>query len=303
MDDGKEISDKNQQRKPEASDSANRVANTSMRERRRWFRDPNWHMVILTALIFTVSVITARFFYRQLREMSTQTGILNRQAQQAAQDSIAAAARLGEQIEIARGQVDAAQGSVKAIQHQTFQQERPWIKVDIAPTPPPHPGSGDVYLSEFSFRRLSGAQLNLEITLTNVGHSVAQQVSVWTDLSMEGKWQAAQDCVCAIPRNPKHKNSDFEYFLFPEQTVTATIPAKASSEYVNQVFQMKSEANLDVLICVDYMSAIESNHHQTRRAFTIGVPYKGSIIPGSFSPNTYYHNLVLVPRPQGDSAY
>jgi len=52
-----------------------------------WFRNPDWWMVILTALTLLVAAITLRVFWRQFREMQTQTGILSGQAQQATSDS------------------------------------------------------------------------------------------------------------------------------------------------------------------------------------------------------------------------
>jgi hypothetical protein len=101
-----------------------------------WFKNPDWHMVWITILLFVVGVYTAYIFHRQFKEMQTQTAILNSQAQQSASDSVEAAHRVERQLAIAKQQAKAAQDSVSAVsgqvrvaKQQLELSERPWIKV------------------------------------------------------------------------------------------------------------------------------------------------------------------------------
>jgi len=95
-----------------------------------WFRNPDWWMVILTAFLFVVGVVTLVVFYRQFREMKAQTSILNTQAQQAAADSIESAKRVERQLAIADKQAKAAQATADAAYRSiraTIESDRPWI--------------------------------------------------------------------------------------------------------------------------------------------------------------------------------
>lgn len=94
----------------------------------KWFRNPDWWMVFLTALLFAVGAVTLRVFYRQFGEMQAQTSILSSQAQQAATDSIESAKKVEKQLAVADKQAKAAQDSVKAIQRQMRVDQRPWIR-------------------------------------------------------------------------------------------------------------------------------------------------------------------------------
>jgi len=108
-------------------ENVHQAANPNPEASEPWFRNPDWHMVILTALTFAVAIGTLVVFYRQFGEMRTQTGILTDQAKQAAADAVEATKRVDRQLKIAKQQADAAQDSVKAIQRQMRQQERAWL--------------------------------------------------------------------------------------------------------------------------------------------------------------------------------
>jgi hypothetical protein len=88
----------------------------SHRQKAPWFRDPDWHMVILTALLFIVGVVTLRVFYKQFAEMQAQTKVLTRQAVQASMDSTEASAKIARQLEISQDQAEAARASAAAAQ-------------------------------------------------------------------------------------------------------------------------------------------------------------------------------------------
>ena len=94
-----------------------------------WFRNPDWHMVWITILLFTVGTYTAWVFHRQFKEMQTQTGILNTQAQQAAADSVEAGKKVDSQLGIARQQAQSAQDSADAVKTQMRVDQRAWISL------------------------------------------------------------------------------------------------------------------------------------------------------------------------------
>ena len=131
----------------------------------------------------------------------------------------------------------------------------------------------------------------LKFTLRNVGHSVAQYVRVWTALEMTANWPAAQERICAIPKAPVNEKSDYGYLIFPGQIVMDTIPASATAEHAKQAladspFTGGGMVELNVLICVDYKSALGPGRHQTRRALGVAYPdrARNGILMGAFKP-------------------
>lgn len=102
-----------------------RQANAEPEPADPWFRNPDWHMVWITILLFAVGAYTAWVFHRQFKEMQTQTGILNTQAQQAAADSIESGKKVERQLAIAKQQADAAQQTAKNFRVE----QRAWIGV------------------------------------------------------------------------------------------------------------------------------------------------------------------------------
>jgi len=123
--------------KPEASDP--------------WFKNPDWHMVWVTVLLFAVGVYTAWVFHRQFMEMQSQTKILNDQAKQAAADSIESAKRVEQQLAVADEQAKATESSVKVLQRQMRQDQRAWIKL----TSPEPLGTGAGYPIEAKIHMLN----------------------------------------------------------------------------------------------------------------------------------------------------
>jgi len=95
----------------------------------KWFKTPDWWMVILTAFILVATIITAKIFHNQFKEMRNQTGLLNDGAKQAAADSVEAVKRVEKQLTIAKQESDAARDSVKAIQRQSRQDQRAWLEI------------------------------------------------------------------------------------------------------------------------------------------------------------------------------
>ena len=95
---------------------------------KRSFLNPDWYMVILTALTLAVGLATLVVFYRQFREMTKQTEVLNKQLQQAAADSSEATGRLQKQLDIARQQASATEETVRTMRRQMRQDQRAWVK-------------------------------------------------------------------------------------------------------------------------------------------------------------------------------
>jgi hypothetical protein len=135
-------------------------ANTHTRGRKNWIRNPDWWIVILTTLLLIVGIITARFFYSQLAEMSRQTKILSTQAQQAASDSVAVTQRTEQQLGIAQRQATAAQDSVEAVRRQMREDQRAWLFPLNPPIPP---------------LRI-GADVTVPLIITNMGKTPAIDV-------------------------------------------------------------------------------------------------------------------------------
>lgn len=106
-----------------------------------------------------VATITGLIFWLQFHEMSKQTGILNKQAEQAATDSVESGKRVEAQLKIWSAQTKAAQDSVKAIRRQMRQDQRPWLYV----------------LQKGAFDPIN---LKLPLVLINTGKTPARKV-VW----------------------------------------------------------------------------------------------------------------------------
>jgi hypothetical protein len=129
----------------------------------KWGHNPDTWMVVLTGLLMLIGIGTAWIFYRQFREMSNQTGILNTQAQQAAADSVESSKKTERQLAIAQEQVKTAQSSIEAIRHSLEVQQRAWVGLSrpIVPT---------------SFQLTPKISVQAEIPLKNFGRSPAMKV-------------------------------------------------------------------------------------------------------------------------------
>jgi len=278
--------------------------------RQRWRATslPNRLMVIATGIIAVATIVNLgiaigewRILGRQLDEMAGATNFAERQAILAIGQLATtnrSAGYIQQQAEALHEEVTATQKSTEAVQRQTFQQERPWIAVDIAPA------------SDFTYDENSGGILTLKFTLTNVGHSLAKYVSVWADLAMNEKWPEAQERICAIPKASVNAKSDYGYLMFPGQIVTDAIPAGATPQSVKQAlattpFQGGGVVSIDVVVCVDYKSSIDERHHQTKlvRSMSYPSPTKGmAALMGAFAQKQKYGQVILLRRLHGDSA-
>jgi hypothetical protein len=250
----------------------------------------------IAILGFLAALAAAVFVGVQVFEMTKQTQIFASQTESAAAGSLMDGMNTRKQLAIAQQQAAAAQESAQAIEGQTFQSERPWVAVSITPA------------SDFQYDEIRGGFITLKFTLTNVGHSLAKYTSVWTDLAMNEKWPEYMKRICAIPKAKVNAKSDYGYLLFPGQSVSDMIPAAARVEDIRHAlattpFQGGGVASVDVVVCVDYESVMDSLHHQTRivRGLSYPDPARG-VLMGAFAPNRSYSKIILTPRLHGDSA-
>lgn len=130
--------------------------------------------LIVAVASLLAACAAAVFVYQQFKEMAAQTEFLSRAAKQARTDSANSSIAIAEQLKIAQQQAKAAQASVQAIQRQTIEQERPWVAVGITPT------------AEFRYNAKEAPIMQMDFTLTNIGHSVAEYVSIWNALVLDG---------------------------------------------------------------------------------------------------------------------
>jgi hypothetical protein len=244
--------------------------------------------VVLALAIAVLTLCSLFIFNGQLRQMQ--------QANEASEvESRIARRHARQELRVAQQQAKAAQDSAKAIEGQTFQSERPWVAVSIAPA------------SDFQYDEVRGGFLTLKFTLTNVGHSLAKYTSVWTDLPMNEKWPESMKRICAIPKAKVNAKSDYGYLLFPGQSVSVTMPAAARVEDIKHAlvttpFQGGGVVSVDVVVCVDYESVVDSSHHQTRIVRGVAYSDPTSGLVGAFAPNRTYDQIILIPRLHGDSA-
>src|SRR5271157_2983162 len=174
----------------------------------------------------------------------------------------------------------------QVMEKQLHQSERPWVGADILITQP----------LVFDQR---GAVLGLTIRLKNVGHSVAQFVSVWMSLKFGAPDLSELERLCAIPKSPTNFNSDYGYLLFPDQQVDAYQPVIAPPKEIAEAVKgpIVGKVLPYLLVCIDYRSAFEPLHCQTRLLRLLSSPDpKTGIMMGAFDPQGVYPQLALLPQ-------
>jgi hypothetical protein len=258
----------------------------------------------IAILGFLAAVAAATFVGVQVFEMTKQTQIFASQSESASANGLLDGMNTRKQLDIAEKQAKAAQDSVKAIQRQTIQQERPWIAADVAIVPPL------VFDGQ-------GADAGINVTLTNKGHSAALYTSVWSSLVVDGvdDWMGEQKRLCGIPKLPVNKKSDYGYLIFPGQSpIVEYQPVRASADTVNKGvqkgidsgwFNREGKVALHIVVCVDYLDTFDARHHQTRGLFMLAYPEKRGNVEigkGAFDTHTSYTRLSLTPIGHGASA-
>jgi hypothetical protein len=102
--------------------------------------------------------------------------------------------RMGDQVEEMQQQRGVMQGQLDTMKGQLELEHRPWVAVNVEPATP----------VVFDQR---GCVLMCKVTLTNVGHSVARQVSLWMDFALLGIDNPAdvRNKLCDVMKNPQTK--------------------------------------------------------------------------------------------------
>lgn len=239
----------------------------------KWFLDPDWWMVIVTAAGFFIGFVTLLVFYSQFREMKAQTTILNTQAKQAAADAIESAKKVEQQLAIADKQARAAQGSVEAIKKQMIAAERPWLEVlDIRHSDP------DAVLPPSKYW----------LIVTNTGRSPA----------LAATHQFTTGVFKTFPKNPPYRQSP----LHPDKMVI--LPGVANStDKINKVeFQGTEEQDVVagrktfyVYAILHYKDPLTKQTHTTKYcSFWIPLEMNGFGDPnrptGSFALCSFYND-------------
>jgi hypothetical protein len=180
----------------------------------------------------------------------------------------------------------------KVMEQQLELSQRPWVSADVSMAQP------------LAFDQRGGVT-GVVVRLRNVGHSVALYVSVWTALKVGAPDPSEQIKLCAIPKSPVNANSDYGYVLFPDQQIDERQPVIAEPTAINQALQgpIPGMVTLYLLVCVDYRSSFDTNHHQTRLVRLLARPDAATgAIMGTFDPQYAYNQLFLLPQMHGDSA-
>jgi hypothetical protein len=175
---------------------------------------------------------------------------------------------------------------------------RPWVAVDVKVASP----------LIFDQR---GAVLMLAVTMKNVGHSVAQNVSLWTDFAVGGvhEWTQRQKELCNIMKQPQNENSDYGWLLFPDQTTVESRPLIARPDDINKALETgpwkdSGSIGLHLVGCVDYQPSFDlRKHHQTKFVYLLGVvDLNTNTIMGIFDPKKATHSVILTATMHGMSA-
>jgi hypothetical protein len=226
-----------------------------------------------------------------------------KQAVQGAADSVEAinrqAAIMEKQVHEMEQQSVVMQGQLDTMRGQLELEHRPWVAVNIEPISP-------IVFDE------RGCVFVCKVTMTNVGHSVAKHVSLWTDFALLGIENPIEirDRLCNIMRQPQNESSDYGWLLFPGQSAIEQRPVIASPEKIkkaldNKTFQGLNAVGLHLVGCVDYPSLMDhQKRHQTSFVYTVSFVDATRGIPmGAFDPSKKtFQPIVLMPTMHGASA-
>jgi hypothetical protein len=154
--------------------------------------------------------------------------------------------------------------SIEVIRQQTFQSQRPSVGVEVIVSPG----------TFFHFDGSRGGAIDLQYTLKNSGHSIAQNARIWGAVALNDDWPEVHKSTCAAPP----RDVGYGYLILPDQPISGDMVASVSAEYVKKVEKRDEEArshhpsntprlpsvgSAQVVICVDYRSTIESRRHHT----------------------------------------
>ena len=239
-------------------------------------------LVVVGGLQFAALVVQAIVFWRTLKAIRGQLELMKAGGADT-QDLAQQAVRQTELIE-----------------SQLILSHRPWVAADVAI------GSNLVFDQR-------GAVAAFNVTIRNLGHSVARNVSLWTAFVVAGIQDLNQshEELCGIMKRPENEKSDYGWMLFPGQQVIEPRPVIANLADVEKGlktghFKDVAAIGLHLIGCVDYQSSFDiKKHHQTRFIYLLGRidPQKGGAVMGTFVPqNKSYDKIILTPTMHGTSA-
>jgi hypothetical protein len=260
----------------------------------RWYaalKRSDWWVVIVASL--TLLFIAWQAYETKLAVQGTAESVdaINRQA-----------GVMEKQVEEMKQQRGVMQGQLDTMKGQMELEHRPWVAVTIEPS------------SAIVFDQ-RGCVLMCKVTMTNVGHSVAKHVSLWTDFALLGTENPMEvrNRLSGVMRHPQNENSDYGWLLFPgqsaiEQRPIIAVPERINKALENKTFQGMNAIGLHLVGCVDYPSLTDGKkRHQTRFEYIVsflvmtnGVVTRDS---GAFDPSkAAYQPIVLTPTMHGASA-
>jgi hypothetical protein len=249
--------------------------------------NPEWWLAFIALL--TLGFIGWQAFEtrRSVQKAAASVAAIHRQAE-VMEDQVT---EMKEQRGVMQGQLDTMKGQLE-LEH------RPWISVKVEPTSP------------LIFDK-QGCTLVCKFTLTNVGHSVAKHVSLWTDFALLGLDNPAEvrNKLCDIMKGPQNQNSDYGWLLFPDQDTKEHRPIIAISERIEKALEKKTFQGLNAIGlhlvgCVDYPSLTDpKKRHQTRFEYIVSFVMPTSGVMGAFDPiKGPYQPIILTPTLHGASA-
>jgi hypothetical protein len=251
-------------------------------------KNPEWWLVLvgMATLIF----VAFQAYETKLAVQGTADSVvaINRQA-----------GIMENQVSEMREQRGVMQGQLDTMKGQLELEHRPWIAVNVEASSP------------ISFNA-NGCFLTCKVTMTNVGHSVAKHVSLWTGFALLGidDHMKIRDELCGIMHQPQNEKSDYGWLLFPGQSAIEHRPIIASPERIkqaldNKTFQGMNAIGLHLVGCVDYPSPMDrQKRHQTRFVYIVNFLDRTRGAPmGAFDPSQKtFQPIILLPTMHGASA-
>src|SRR5437588_150355 len=247
---------------------------------RKLVRATDW-LVGVGVLQAVILVVQAVAFFWTLRTIKRQADLM----EEAGEDTPGCAQQAIMQTELTQAQLELS--------------HRPWVSADIA------------IASNLIFDQ-RGALLMFNVTMSNLGSSVAKHVSLWTEFVVSGvhDLNQAHERLCNIMKQPVNEKSDYGSLLFPGQVVVEPRPVIANQQDIDQAlksghFKDVGAVGLHLIGCVDYQSSFDpKKHHQTKFVLLVGrIDRQRGTVMGTFEPqNKSYDGIVVTPTMHGASA-
>jgi hypothetical protein len=145
---------------------------------------------------------------RTVSEMQSQTEILRESLEKQKADSIQSGISTAKQLDLADAQVKAAQAGVEAVQTQTIQEERPWLKLS------PFKTRNQMGAEASPIIASTGTPVAVPVQIENIGKTVARNVEINTFVQiLNGSEEPSLDWVNSKTNHP-HQH-DYTGMFFP----------------------------------------------------------------------------------------